>query len=66
MNADFLIGLANGFLAQQKLVNQEFDNRAEAAKQAYWDACKLPRKQKKKARKEAIFNYNFYKAIQQW
>jgi hypothetical protein len=38
----------------------EFKRRAELDKQRYWDACKYPRKIKKRIRKEALADYNFH------
>ena len=41
-------------------IYQEYLRRAEEAKQKYYDARKYPRKTKKRMKKEAIFDYNFY------
>lgn len=60
----FLYGMALHFLNQQAEQNKIFEERAEEAKKAFLDARKLPRKQKKKVRKEAEYNYSFYKSIQ--
>lgn len=48
------------FLLIIKAEDEEFKRRAEEAKQAYWDACKYPRKKKKAIRKRAQFDYSFY------
>ena len=41
-------------------MQEEFAKKKEEARKKYWDACKLPRKKKKKQRKEAISEYNLY------
>lgn len=52
--------LSLGFIQQEHEANEEFKRRAEEARKKYWDACKYPRKTKKRMRKEAIADYNFY------
>ena len=58
--ANFILNQALAFQEREKEMNKEFKKRAEDARQAYWDACKYPRKKKKAIRKEAKFNYSFY------
>jgi hypothetical protein len=49
----------------------EDDNKANKRKiqeaiDKYWDACKYPRKKKKKMRKEAQIDYSFWININNW
>lgn len=49
----------------------EDDNKANKRKiqeaiDKYWDACKYPRKKKKKMRKEAQIDYSFWVNINSW
>ena len=55
-----MVEMAMSFQEMEKKSNEEFKKRAEQAQKKYWDACKYPRKVKKKMRKEAIAEYNFY------
>lgn len=64
--SNYIMRIAQAFVLEQKLIDAEFELRAQEAKKSYWDACKLPRKQKKQVRKEAVLNYNLYKLILQW
>jgi len=57
---NFILAQALAFQEREKEMNEEFKKRAEEAKQAYWDACKYPRKKKKAIRKRAQFDYSFY------
>lgn len=41
-----------------ELVDYNNDNFKQQAIDKYWDACKYPRKQKKRIRKEAQLEYN--------
>lgn len=45
------------FLYDMSEMNKE---KIELAKKKYWDAVNLPRKKKKKARKIALNDYNFW------
>jgi IMP dehydrogenase/GMP reductase len=56
--------MANMVIEQQKQ-QEEFKRRAEEARRAYWDATKLPRKTKKKVRKQAREDYFFYTVLSQ-
>lgn len=64
---DNIIGVALGYYeiakAQEKEMSKDFKNRAKQARQKYYDAAKFPRKLKKKVRKEALYEYNFYVAL---
>lgn len=57
---NFILAQALAFQEREKEMNEEFKKRAEEAKQAYWDACKYPRKKKKAIRKRAQVEYSFY------
>ena len=46
--------------------SKENKEKKDEAVKKYWDACKLPRKQKKKARKEANYEYRFWVGLQKW
>lgn len=54
-----IINLIVPFLAEQEKMNEEFKRRAELNIKEYWDACKYPRKLKKKIRKQAEEDYHF-------
>lgn len=49
--------------AQEKQMCKDFANRAEIARKKYWDACKYPRKIKKKMRKEARTDFTLYSQL---
>lgn len=51
------LGMALSFQSMQNDMHKEFEERAELDRQKYWDACKYPRKTKKKMRKEAKADY---------
>lgn len=55
--------LLHSFLENEREMNEEFEKRAEAARQKYFDAHNLPRKKKKIAKKEAQTDYSFYKNL---
>ncbi len=57
---NFILTQTLAFQEREKEMNEEFKRRAEEAKQAYWDACKYPRKKKKTIRKRAQVDYSFY------
>lgn len=38
--------------------------RKELARQLYWDACKFPRKTKKKMRKKALADFRLYSMLE--
>lgn len=61
-----LISIFHSFLREQHEMNIEFERRANEALKRYYNARKLPRKMKKRVRKEAIIDFNFYKSIQLW
>ena len=58
-----LVQIMHNMVEDNKKMCIEFDRRAEVAKAKYWDACKLPRKQKKVLRKKAFADYVFYKQL---
>jgi len=57
---DYCLGMASIAKAQEEQMCAEFKERAEETKKKYWDACKYPRKTKKRMRKEAIKDYELY------
>ena len=46
--------------------NAENKQKIDAAIKRYWDAAQLPRKQKKRERKLANQDYQFWKGLQRW
>lgn len=62
---NYTLGLYAIFKAQEEKMCKEFDQRAEEARKLYWDACKYPRKKKKKIRKQAVEDFRFYKQLAQ-
>ena len=59
------LSLAYNVQAEKLKHCSEFARRAEEALLKYKEASKYPRKKKKKLRKEAIFDYNFYNSLSQ-
>jgi hypothetical protein len=62
------MGLLVGMLRAMVMVHDCRDSNQEkidAAIKKYWDACKYPRKTKKKLRKEAQKEYDFYISLQE-
>ena len=57
---NFILAQALAFQEREKEMNEKFKRRAEEARNAYWDACKYPRKKKKAIRKRAQVDYSFY------
>lgn len=58
-----MMAMVIAFDSQQEEMCAEFKSRANKAAEKYWDACKYPRKKKKKIRKEARVDYYFYMSI---
>jgi hypothetical protein len=58
-----MIGMAAMF-GSMIPTKESWDPKIEAERQKYLDAKIYPRKLKKQKRKEALFNYNFYKKLQ--
>lgn len=54
------MGLVSMFTNEHSEMYVEFKRRREVARKKYWDACNYPRKTKKKMRKEAKFDFQFY------
>ncbi len=52
--------------AEMEEVNKANKRKIQEAVDKYWDACKYPRKKKKKMRKEAQRDYNFWVSIDKW
>ena len=50
----------NEYFILENTTCPEFTNKVEEARKLYWDACKYPRKKKKKIRKEATTDYALY------
>ena len=46
--------------------NKANKRKIQEAVYKYWDACKYPRKKKKKMRKEAQKEYDFWVSIDKW
>jgi hypothetical protein len=46
--------------------NKANKRKIQEAVDKYWDACKYPRKKKKKMRKEAQKEYSFWVSIDKW
>jgi len=46
--------------------NKANKRKIQEAVDKYWEACKYPRKKKKKMRKEAQRDYNFWVSIDKW
>lgn len=46
--------------------NKANKRKIQEAVDKYWDACKYPRKKKKKMRKEAQKEYDFWVSIDKW
>ena len=44
---------------------EDSTRKKEQARELYWDACKLPRKQKKKVRKQAKSDFELYSILEQ-
>jgi hypothetical protein len=53
------------FLIAEEQMRQDFLEKAEEARQLYWEACKYPRKKKKKIRKRARAEYELYWILSQ-
>ena len=64
-----LLGMAMGFYNiakhNEEKMCKEFEERAEKCIEKYWEACKYPRKTKKRMRKEAEKDYQLYKLLAQ-
>lgn len=50
-------------LYEQALIKEKNKEKVQQAKDKYWEACKLPRKLKKKERKIALVDYNFWLSL---
>ena len=46
--------------------NKANKRKIQEAVDKYWEACKYPRKKKKKMRKEAQRDYSFWVSIDKW
>ena len=60
-----LINTAASFMNLYDISLKEFEIKAEEAKKLYWDACKYPRKKKKKIRKQAKADFELYTILSQ-
>ena len=47
-------------------MTRDWDIKIEQSIKSYWNACDLPRKQKKKVRKLANQDYQFYHTMKNW
>lgn len=62
----FLGALALGGIEIFQDCNEMNKQKIQEAEKKYWDACKYPRKKKKKMRKEALRDYSFWVSIDKW
>ena len=53
-------------IAENQEANNSNKRKIQEAIDKYWDACKYPRKKKKKIRKEAQKEYDFWVSIDKW
>lgn len=60
-----MIGMAAMFSSMIP-TKSDWDPKIDQALQDYFDAKHLPRKQKKQKRKEALYNWKFYKKMQSY
>jgi len=63
MSKSHITYLLHSFLEEEKEMSEEFERRAEVARQKYFNARNLPRKKKKIVKKEALADYSFYKNL---
>lgn len=52
--------------AEMEEANQANKRKIQEAIDKHWEACKYPRKKKKKMRKEAQKEYSFWVSIDKW
>ena len=57
------LAFAQDSIEREKQMTKHFEEKAEEARKKYWDACKYPRKTKKRMRKEAAQDYYLYKEL---
>jgi hypothetical protein len=60
---NMLWGYYEAAKATEEAMCKEFEQRAEEARQKYWDACKYSRKVKKRMRKEAKYDFRLYSTL---
>ena len=53
-------------ISEMEQAHEANKQKIQEAVDKYWDACKYPRKKKKKMRKEALRDYNFWVSIDKW
>lgn len=58
--------ILHDFYAIDREMEETGKEKMEEARKKYWDACNLPRKKKKQARKEAVLDFNLYKAMSEY
>jgi hypothetical protein len=51
---------------EMEKANKANKRKIQEAVDKYWEACKYPRKKKKKMRKEAQRDYSFWVSIDKW
>jgi hypothetical protein len=56
-------GFISEYLVSYEQIKEEFRLKALAAQKRYWDARELPRKKKKKVRKQAAAEFDFYSRL---
>lgn len=62
---NYALGLVNHYETMEQDMCKDFTRRKEQAISLYWDACKYPRKKKKKLRKQAKADFELYSILEQ-
>lgn len=65
MSISYLYGTALMYKTFEENMRKDSTRKKEKAIELYWDACKLPRKQKKKVRKQAKSDFELYSILEQ-
>lgn len=61
-----MLGILARVLAEQALIEIHNEQKIQEAIDKYWEACKYPRKIKKRMRKEANKDYNFWMSLKEY
>jgi hypothetical protein len=61
-----LLAMGFSFMEDLKEIEISIEERIQQAKDKYWEACKYPRKIKKRLRKQALKEYSIHCSIKQW
>jgi hypothetical protein len=62
----YLHSFITNFLTEQEDISDKNKEKIEAAKYKYFNSGYLPRKKKKKAKQDALKDYNFWKSLDNW